>query len=286
MPRKARNASSRIPWALRIRWSWWRKLAKTGKFKIRVGAYPEPHPDAAEKTADVTWLKRKIDAGASSAITQFFFDADTFFRFRDACVTAGINARRSSPASCRSLRGRVPRNSRAAAERKCRRSSTRPSPPRPATGAKSFWPSRNAAQLCDKLLQGGVEDLHFYTLNRPHLTREVVRALGHPARACTGESGLSSAPSGQPVSPWAAFRLSPQSPESRRFFVRFAARAGSANVAPNPFAGTHDVKACHPSERPEPEPPWPAGSPKSMGARRWRMWPPRPPIWARSWACG
>jgi len=68
------------------------KLARTGKFKIRVGAYPEPHPDAADKTSDVTWLKRKIDAGASSAITQFFFDADTFFRFRDACTKAGITA--------------------------------------------------------------------------------------------------------------------------------------------------------------------------------------------------
>ena len=67
-------------------------MAKTGKFKVRVGAYPETHPDAAEALADVTWLKRKIDAGASSAITQFFFDADTFFRFRDACVKAGITA--------------------------------------------------------------------------------------------------------------------------------------------------------------------------------------------------
>ena len=49
-------------------------LAKTGKFELTVGAYPDPHPEAANATADVEWLKRKVDAGASRAITQFFFD--------------------------------------------------------------------------------------------------------------------------------------------------------------------------------------------------------------------
>ncbi|HGG64385.1 MAG TPA: 5,10-methylenetetrahydrofolate reductase, partial [Rhodobacteraceae bacterium] len=67
-------------------------LAETGKFNIRVGAYPEPHPESPDTAADVDWLKRKIDAGASSAITQFFFEAETFFRFRDACEKAGIDA--------------------------------------------------------------------------------------------------------------------------------------------------------------------------------------------------
>ena len=67
-------------------------LAETGKFKIRVGAYPEKHPEAADSNADIDYLKRKIDAGADEAITQFFFEADTFFRFRDACAKAGIDA--------------------------------------------------------------------------------------------------------------------------------------------------------------------------------------------------
>ena len=67
-------------------------LSATGKFKPRVGAYPDPHPEAADILSDVTWLKRKIDAGATSAITQFFFEAETFFRFRDACEKAGIDA--------------------------------------------------------------------------------------------------------------------------------------------------------------------------------------------------
>ena len=67
-------------------------LAKTGDFKIRVGAYPDRHPEAATSRADIDWLKAKIDAGASEAITQFFFEADTFLRFRDECVKAGIDA--------------------------------------------------------------------------------------------------------------------------------------------------------------------------------------------------
>jgi methylenetetrahydrofolate reductase (NADPH) len=153
------------------------KLAKTGKFTIRVGAYPEPHPDAADRTSDVTWLKRKIDAGASSAITQFFFDADTFFRFRDACTKAGITA----PI----IPGILPITSWAGAKKFAHRCGTRV----PAKLDEAFTTATrdgraellaltHATQLCDNLLQGGVEDLHFYTLNRPHLTREVVRALG------------------------------------------------------------------------------------------------------------
>ena len=72
-------------------------LAKTGKFNIRVGAYPDRHPEAACDQADIDWLKRKIDAGAHSAITQFFFEAETFFRFRDRCVAAGVTALALSP---------------------------------------------------------------------------------------------------------------------------------------------------------------------------------------------
>ncbi len=67
-------------------------LAATGKFRIRVGAYPDRHPEAATDTSDIDWLKRKIDAGAHSAVTQFFFEAETFFRFRDTCARAGIDA--------------------------------------------------------------------------------------------------------------------------------------------------------------------------------------------------
>ncbi len=152
-------------------------LAKTGRFTIRVGAYPEPHPDAADSAADVTWLKRKIDAGATSAITQFFFDADTFLRFRDACAKAGITA----PI----IPGILPITSWAGAKRFAQRCGATV-PPRldeafaTATrdGREELLALTHCTALCDRLVQAGVQDLHFYTLNRPHLTREVLRALG------------------------------------------------------------------------------------------------------------
>jgi len=152
-------------------------LATTGKFKIRVGAYPEKHPEAASAQADIDFLKRKIDAGASSAITQFFFSADTFFRFRDACVKSGVNA----PI----IPGILPVENWAGARKFAAACGTTI----PATIAQGFenatrdghadlYATAVATQLCDNLIQGGVDHLHFYTLNRPELTRDVCHALG------------------------------------------------------------------------------------------------------------
>jgi len=72
-------------------------LAQTGRFTIRVGAYPDIHPEAASAQADIDWMQAKLDAGASEAITQFFFEAETFLRFRDACAAAGIPAETITP---------------------------------------------------------------------------------------------------------------------------------------------------------------------------------------------
>ena len=152
-------------------------LAKTGQFTLRVGAYPERHPDAANAQADVDWLKRKIDAGASSAITQFFFEADTFLRFRDACIKAGITA----PI----IPGILPIQSWAGAKRFAQRcgasvptrldegftAATR-------DGRERLFALTQCATLCERLLSEGVANLHFYTLNSADLTRDVVRALG------------------------------------------------------------------------------------------------------------
>lgn len=152
-------------------------LADTGRFTIRVGAYPEAHPDAPDMAANVAWLKRKIDAGASSAITQFFFEADSFFRFRDACAAAGIDA----PI----IPGILPIISWAGAKRFAERCGT--SVPQwlddafahaVRDGREELLATAVATELCDDLLRGGVEDLHFYTLNRPHLTRDICFALG------------------------------------------------------------------------------------------------------------
>ena len=67
-------------------------LKKVGDFEISVAAYPEVHPEAPSADFDLENLKRKLDAGASNAITQFFFDADVFLDFRDRCAAAGIDA--------------------------------------------------------------------------------------------------------------------------------------------------------------------------------------------------
>ena len=152
-------------------------LAKTGKFTLRVGAYPEKHPEAADQKADIDHLKRKIDAGATSAITQFFFSADTFFRFRDACTKAGISA----PI----IPGILPIENWAGARKFAAMCGTTV-PPTIATafdhatrdGTADLLATAVATQLCDNLLQGGVGHLHFYTLNRPELTRDVCHALG------------------------------------------------------------------------------------------------------------
>ncbi|MFV0385411.1 methylenetetrahydrofolate reductase [NAD(P)H] [Paracoccus sp. (in: a-proteobacteria)] len=152
-------------------------IAARGDMTIRVGAYPEPHPDSPSTDADVVWLKRKIDAGATSAMTQFFFDADTYFRFRDKCVAAGIEApiipgilpvqgwsgTRRFAAACGTSVPQWAEDAFAAA--------TTPEAERQLATALCI-------ELCEKLIAGGVDRLHFYTLNRPELTRDVCAALG------------------------------------------------------------------------------------------------------------
>ena len=151
-------------------------IAKRGDIAIRVGAYPEPHPDSPGTAADVAFLKRKVDAGATSAITQFFFDADTFFRFRDACVAAGINV----PV----LPGILPIQSWVGARKFAERCGTSV----PAWAVAAFEAAGKegeaalaqdlSVRLCRDLLNGGVDHLHFYTLNKPDLTLAVCRELG------------------------------------------------------------------------------------------------------------
>jgi len=152
-------------------------LAKTGKFHLRVGAYPDPHPEAENLDACVEFLKRKVDAGANSAITQFFFEADTFFRFRDACADAGINAPiipgilpvnnwtrvRRFASACGA---HIPAWVDEAYEKAIR------------DDRETLLSTALCTELCSDLIEGGVEDLHFYTLNTPELTRDICAALG------------------------------------------------------------------------------------------------------------
>ncbi|WGW05737.1 methylenetetrahydrofolate reductase [NAD(P)H] [Tropicibacter oceani] len=152
-------------------------LAETGDFTIRVGAYPDRHPEASSQQADIDWLKRKIDAGATEALTQFFFEAETFFRFRDACVKAGIDA----PI----IPGILPIENWTGARRFAQNCGTHI----PAwvddafdkaqrDGREDLLATAICTELCSDLIEGGVDSLHFYTLNRPELTRDVCFALG------------------------------------------------------------------------------------------------------------
>ncbi len=152
-------------------------LAQAGNFNIRVGAYPDKHPEAENTQADIDWLKRKIDAGATEALTQFFFEADTFLRFRDACVKAGIDA----PI----VPGILPIENWKGARNFAMRCGT----DIPAwldeaftkadrDGRTDLLATAICAELCSDLLDEGVDSLHFYTLNRPELTRDVCHALG------------------------------------------------------------------------------------------------------------
>lgn len=157
-------------------------LAAMDRFTIRVAAYPETHPEATGTQADIDWLKAKLDAGASEALTQFFFEAESFFRFRDACARAGIDDRITP--------GILPIENWAGARRFAGRCGARI----PAwlnnafdkaerDGRQELLATAICTELCSDLIDGGVERLHFYTLNRPELTREVCHALGVLPRA-------------------------------------------------------------------------------------------------------
>lgn len=152
-------------------------LADRGDLRIICGAYPEPHPDGQGTASDVAWLKRKQDAGAQAAITQFFFRADTFLRFRDDCVKAGVHIPiLPGILSFTSWEGAVRFAGRCGAHV-------------PETLIHQFSRIKDASderrvsvqfntRLCEVLLREGVDHLHFYTLNDPHVTREVYGSLG------------------------------------------------------------------------------------------------------------
>jgi methylenetetrahydrofolate reductase (NADPH) len=158
-------------------------LKDTGRFAIRVGAYPEKHPEAANQAADIDWLKRKLDAGADEALTQFFFEADTFFRFRDACQRVGIDGDRLTP-------GILPIENWKGVTRFAERCGTAVPvwlidafEKAERDGRQDLLATAICSELCSDLLEGGVNALHFYTLNRPELTRDVCHALGVVPRA-------------------------------------------------------------------------------------------------------
>jgi methylenetetrahydrofolate reductase (NADH) len=154
-----------------------RALRARAAFEISVAAYPEGHPGAASAAADLENLKRKIDAGATRAITQFFYDIGVFLRFRDRCAAAGIDALVPGILPIT----RFPQVLRFA--RSCGASIPSWLQQRfegldedPET--RRLIAAAVAIEQVDELRRHGVREFHFYTLNRAELTYAICHALG------------------------------------------------------------------------------------------------------------
>lgn len=159
-------------------------LRAVADFEISVAAYPEVHPEASSSQADLVYLKRKVEAGATRAITQFFFDNDCYLRFRDRCAAAGIDV----PIVPGILPiTRFPQMLRFAA--RCGASV-----PEHLTrlfagldddaGTRALIAASVAIDQVRQLSREGVDEFHFYTLNRSELTYAICYALGvRPADA-------------------------------------------------------------------------------------------------------
>ncbi len=158
-------------------------LRRVADFEISVAAYPEVHPAAANAQADLDNLKRKLDAGADRAITQYFFEADTFLRFRDHAAAAGIDA----PI----VPGIMPVSNFAQAAKFS--AGCGASVPdwlgKLFDGLDDDGETRRtigafaAAQLVRALQADGVDEFHFYTLNRPEMVYATAHILGvRPAK--------------------------------------------------------------------------------------------------------
>jgi methylenetetrahydrofolate reductase (NADPH) len=153
-------------------------LAGVGNFDISVAAYPEGHPESGSIDADLENLKRKVDAGAGRAITQFFFDTDVFLRYRERCAAAGIRvplvpgilpitrfpqllrfAERCGASVPAWLRQRFDGLDDDAETRR-------------------MIAANVAIEQVQRLREHGVDEFHFYTLNRAELTYAICHALG------------------------------------------------------------------------------------------------------------
>jgi len=153
-------------------------LKRLHPFEISVAAYPECHPDSAHQAADLDNLRAKLDAGATRAITQFFFTPEAFFRFRDAAAAAGISADIvpgilpvSNVAQVRKFAGLCGAAIPDWMDRLFEGLDDHP-------GARALVAATIAAEMCRKLYAGGVRDFHFYTLNRAELSYAICHLLG------------------------------------------------------------------------------------------------------------
>ncbi|MDG6309322.1 methylenetetrahydrofolate reductase [Glaesserella parasuis] len=153
-------------------------LKEVADFEISVAAYPEVHPEAKSAQSDLLYLKQKIDAGASRAITQFFFDIDSYLRFRDRCATVGIDVE--------IVPGILPVSNFKQLEKMAKITNVKI----PSWMAKMYQgldddqTTRNlvgasiAMDMVKILSKEGVKDFHFYALNRSELSYAICHTLG------------------------------------------------------------------------------------------------------------
>lgn len=153
-------------------------LREVADFDISVAAYPEVHPEAKSAQADLLHLKRKIDAGASRAITQFFFDVDSYLRFRDRCAAIGIDVE--------IVPGILPVSNFKQLTKFAALTNVRVPNwmQRMYDGLDNDPATRNlvgasiAMDMVKVLSREGVKDFHFYTLNRAELSYAICHTLG------------------------------------------------------------------------------------------------------------
>ncbi|MEI4233199.1 methylenetetrahydrofolate reductase [NAD(P)H] [Roseovarius sp. D22-M7] len=155
-------------------------LRKVADFDIAVAAYPEVHPEASSAQGDIDHLKRKLDAGANCAITQYAFETDTVLRFIDRARAAGITApivpgimpvanfasiKRFSEGCGASIPDWMEEMFAGLDE---------------APDMHAMVATYLAAQQCQRMIDAGIDAFHFYTLNKPDLSLAICRALGIP----------------------------------------------------------------------------------------------------------
>jgi methylenetetrahydrofolate reductase (NADPH) len=153
-------------------------LKKVAPFEISVACYPEVHPQASCPDSDLDNLKRKVDAGADRAISQFFFSAEAFFRFRDRAAAAGIWVEIvpgilpvSNVAQTRKFAGQCGAAIPDWMDKMFEGLDALPA-------ARQLIAATIAAELCGQLYAGGVRHFHFYTLNRAELAYAICHLLG------------------------------------------------------------------------------------------------------------
>jgi methylenetetrahydrofolate reductase (NADPH) len=172
-------------------------LRRVADFEVSVAAYPETHPSALSAGADLDNLRRKLDAGATRAITQFFFDTGVFLRFLDRCLAAGITA----PI----VPGIMPVTNLAGLRRMA--ATCGAAVPEWLIGMfdgteddpeiRRMLAAVVTAEQVRVLQANGIDEFHFYTLNRPELTYAIARVLGvRPERSGAADPAATNGPAG------------------------------------------------------------------------------------------